>query len=117
MNRRYAAAYYLCGYAVECGLKACIARQIRRHEFPPSSRFSSDVYTHDLSRLVTLAGLTDSLASQITASPGFESNWLVVKNWSEHSRYESRTRREAEDLLAAVTQSPDGVMEWIRSYW
>lgn len=60
-NRRYAAAYYLCGYAVECGLKACIARQIRRHEVPPSSRFSSEVYTHDLSRLVTLAGLTNTM--------------------------------------------------------
>jgi len=27
-------AYYLAGYAVECALKACIAKETRRHEFP-----------------------------------------------------------------------------------
>src|SRR3712207_6924003 len=30
-------AYYLAGYGVECGLKACIARQTRQHDFPPRS--------------------------------------------------------------------------------
>ena len=27
-------AYYLAGYAVECALKACIAKETKRHEFP-----------------------------------------------------------------------------------
>jgi HEPN domain-containing protein len=27
-------AYYLAGYAVECALKACIAKGTRRYEFP-----------------------------------------------------------------------------------
>ncbi|MCV5491797.1 HEPN domain-containing protein, partial [Escherichia coli] len=27
-------AYYLCGYAVECALKACIAKSFLQHEFP-----------------------------------------------------------------------------------
>lgn len=31
---QWSGAYYLAGYAVECGLKACIARQIGQHEFP-----------------------------------------------------------------------------------
>ena len=31
---RWAAAYYLLGYAVECGLKACAARQLRQDEVP-----------------------------------------------------------------------------------
>ena len=73
-NRRYAAAYYLTGYAVECGLKACIARQIRRYEFPPSAQFFRDVFTHDLTKLVTLAGLAAPLTSQINASPTFALN-------------------------------------------
>jgi HEPN domain-containing protein len=34
-NGRYDAAYYLAGYAVECALKACIAKQTMRHDFPP----------------------------------------------------------------------------------
>jgi HEPN domain-containing protein len=28
---RFAAAYYLAGYAVECALKACIARAVQRN--------------------------------------------------------------------------------------
>jgi len=34
---RNEAAYYLAGYAVECALKACIAKQTKRHEFPTGS--------------------------------------------------------------------------------
>lgn len=43
--RRYA-AYYLAGYAVECALKACIAKQTRRYDFPPDPRSVSRIYTH-----------------------------------------------------------------------
>jgi HEPN domain-containing protein len=31
---RFGAAYYLAGYAVECGLKACIAKLTRAEDFP-----------------------------------------------------------------------------------
>jgi HEPN domain-containing protein len=31
-------AYYLAGYAVECALKACIAKGTRRYEFPDKKR-------------------------------------------------------------------------------
>jgi hypothetical protein len=38
---RFSAAYYLLGYAVECALKACIAKQIRGNTtFLISSSFS-----------------------------------------------------------------------------
>jgi hypothetical protein len=33
-DRMFDGAYYLAGYSVECGLKACIAKMVRRHEFP-----------------------------------------------------------------------------------
>jgi len=33
-QNRAQAAYYLAGYAVECALKACIARKTALHEFP-----------------------------------------------------------------------------------
>ncbi len=32
---RYAGAYYIAGYVIECALKACIARNTRQGEFPP----------------------------------------------------------------------------------
>jgi HEPN domain-containing protein len=44
-------AYYLAGYAVECGLKACIAKQVRRHEFPDKATVNKS-HTHSLPQLV-----------------------------------------------------------------
>jgi HEPN domain-containing protein len=114
---RYAAAYYLCGYAVECGLKACIARQIREHEFPPSATFSRDVYTHKLADLVKYAGLSVEHSAQLDASAQFKVNWDVVQKWTEQSRYEHWTQQEARELLDAANQAPDGVMQWIRQHW
>lgn len=49
-------AYYLCGYAVECALKACIAKSFLQHEFP-NKKVVNDSYTHDLSQLLKIANL------------------------------------------------------------
>jgi hypothetical protein len=49
-------AYYLAGYALECALKACIAKRTRRHEFPDKKRVEAS-YSHNLAQLVNEAGL------------------------------------------------------------
>ena len=41
---RWAAAYYLLGYAVECGLKACAAKQFNQYEVPDKT-VVNDFYT------------------------------------------------------------------------
>jgi HEPN domain-containing protein len=46
---RFACAYYIAGYAVECALKAIIAHQTKEDDFPRKD--SQQYYTHDLSRL------------------------------------------------------------------
>lgn len=51
-------AYYLAGYAVECALKACIARQTQRYEFPDKKIVDAS-YTHNLKELVRVANLED----------------------------------------------------------
>lgn len=114
---RYAAAYYLCGYAVECGLKACIARLINQDEFPPYANFSRDVYTHDLNRLVVLAQLSQSLATRKLSSDDFEENWSEVEQWTEQSRYDTKTMQEAQRLLGAIDDAEHGVLGWIRLHW
>ena len=48
-NGFYHGAYYLCGYSVECALKACIAKTFQQHEFP-NKKIVMDSYTHDLSQ-------------------------------------------------------------------
>ena len=116
-NGRYGAAYYLCGYAVECGIKACIARQIRAGEFPPDRRFSEDLFTHDLTRLLRRANLEIALASEITADPTFDFNWGIVTRWSEGTRYASMSRHEAQQLYDAVFDPDHGVLQWLRRHW
>jgi len=64
-GRRHAGAYYLTGYAVECGLKACIARQTRRFDFPPKPNAVRDIYVHDLTKLVKAAGLQHDLDEEL----------------------------------------------------
>lgn len=48
---RYSGAYYLAGYAVECAIKACIAKQFRQHEFPDLPRVRQ-IYTHGYETLI-----------------------------------------------------------------
>src|SRR5438045_4183805 len=38
-------AYYLAGYAVECALKACIAKLTAQHDFPDKN-FAAKCFTH-----------------------------------------------------------------------
>lgn len=115
--RRYAGAYYLCGYAVEAALKACICRNTRRYSFPLDRGAVDKVYTHDPKTLVGSAGLSQALVAEIGANRAFSDNWSVVKDWGEKSRYQRATELEARNLYAAVTNPTDGVLRWISRYW
>ena len=46
-------AYYLAGYSVECALKACIAKQTSKHDFP-NKKLAAEAWTHDLKSWVQL---------------------------------------------------------------
>lgn len=63
-------AYYLTGYAVECSLKACFARRVKRYDFPDRSS-TSKVFTHKLSDLVKLAQMENELSLYRQESPVF----------------------------------------------
>ncbi len=56
---RWSAAYYLVGYAVECGLKSCVLVRVAAHpEVIYEDRdFSKAAWTHDFERLLVLADL------------------------------------------------------------
>ena len=47
----------------------------------------------------------------------FRLNWETVKLWKVTSRYESRSEAEARTLFHAITDEPDGILAWIRTYW
>jgi HEPN domain-containing protein len=109
-------AYYLAGYAVECALKACIAKQTQRYDFPDKNR-ANDSWKHDLASLVGTANLKTSLDQEIRSNPQFDRNWAVVKDWNEKSRYRRSDSRVAQDILAAIADRRNGVLKWLRRYW
>src|SRR5262245_12247963 len=86
-NKCYDGAYYLCGYSLECAIKACIARNTKRHEFP-NKQAVLDSYSHDLLKLLGVAGLKSLLEQELHQHPEFELNWNLAKSWSEEARYQ-----------------------------
>ena len=113
---RFANAYYLAGYAVEIGLKACIALQFRAEHFP-DRRLVNTVHTHQLNELVLHAGLEKILAERKEASREFSKNWSLVSKWTPDSRYSTIDGKAAGAMVNAVSNPKTGVLEWIREYW
>src|SRR4051812_16006672 len=73
---RWSAAYYLTGYAVECGLKSCVLRYLddtgyifRDRDYLKSL---ADCWTHDLLKLVKIAGLDADFGIARGASAALE---------------------------------------------
>ncbi len=104
------------GYAAECALKACIAKLTERHEFPDKKRAEAS-HTHRLSDLLRVAGLEELLRDTMNEQPQFATNWLIVRNWSEGSRYERPSKSEAEALLSALQGRKYGVIRWLKKRW
>src|SRR5579871_1396806 len=105
---RYDAGYYLAGYSVECGLKACVAILWKTEAFPEKS-FVPTVYIHDLKKLIDFAGLKTSFDADTAADPALFGNWSTVLAWTEQSRYDNTGEAAARELYEAITSSPDGV--------
>ena len=113
----YAGAYYLLGYTVECALKACIAKQTKRYDFP-NKEVANKAYVHDLQRLLKLAGLETELMHAMRTNKILEVNWTTVKDWKESSRYNAKiSQKEAEDLYSACTSRLNGILAWIKTKW
>lgn len=109
-------AYYLAGYAVECALKACIAKETQRYEFPEKKRVNAS-HTHDLKELVRTADLQSALRTAGKSDPLLLKYWDVVQFWSEQSRYGKNSQESARELIEAIGNRNHGVMKWVKRYW
>jgi hypothetical protein len=94
-------AYYLARYAVECALKACIAKTYNQHDWP-EKKFVADCHTHQILDLVELAQLRPARIADAVANPLLGQNWMTVKDWNERSRYERHSLAKAQKLYAAI---------------
>jgi len=115
---RWSGAYYLAGYAVECALKACLAKQTGLHDFPDKA-IAQRAFTHNVVELLDLAGLRLQLRLDTTpaANPTLGVNWQHVKDWDEKTRYQQKTEAQARRLYQAVTDTVNGVLPWIKGHW
>ena len=109
-------AYYVTGLAIECALKAAIARRTRRHDFPPEPRLVREsIYSHDLDKLLVAAGLESTLNAAATNNPALKTNWALVKDWKVGSRYLVSGLNG--DTLYRAAAGRNGVLGWLRQYW
>jgi hypothetical protein len=115
----WSAAYYVAGYAVERGLKSCVLVRVAAEPevIFEDRKFSEKCWTHHLPDLVKLARLESAKATAEAVNKALFRHWLVVKDWSETSRYETTPHQVAKRLYNAIADKPNGVMQWIRAHW
>ncbi|MEI9407705.1 MULTISPECIES: hypothetical protein [Mesorhizobium] len=115
-NERYSNAYYLFGYAAEIAIKSRISRLFRSDAIP-DKKFVQDIYSHDLNRLIALAGLSADLTESRTASPVFDGHWSAVSDWNEASRYDMIDVFEATAMRNAMVDEEQGIFRWLQERW
>jgi hypothetical protein len=112
----WSGAYYLVGYAVECGLKACLTKDLLAYHMPDKETISKG-FTHDIGSLAKSANLDGARGLHAQADPDFALSWNVVSSWNESSRYSIWTETQANELYEAVVDANHGVLPWLRTLW
>jgi HEPN domain len=114
--RRFDGAYYLVGYAVECALKACIAKQVKEFDFP-DRKIVTNSWVHNLTQLLRLSGVGLLHDEELKKNPSFDVYWGVVRGWEENSRYANTPEKTARDMFDAVTDPNNGILTWLKNHW
>ena len=115
---RWHATYYLVGYTLECGLKACVLAHIDNTGIIFQDRkFAEKCFTHDLEALVKAADLESIRGLDIQANADLGINWQIVKDWNVDIRYQDKSGFDAKRLYQAVTDNANGVLPWIKNRW
>jgi HEPN domain-containing protein len=97
--KRFDAAWYLCGYAIELALKARICRTLKWPGFPESAqdfKGLQSVKTHDLEILLRFSGIEDRVKARRIAE------WNVVRDWNPERRYQANRLSTAQQAAGMV---------------
>ena len=113
----YSGAYCMCGYVVECALKACICTKTSKFDFYPSPDESRAAWSHDFGKLIKASGLDREFNAARAADRHLDINWESVEDWSLDSRYQPRGLLEAHALFTAITDPDHGVLSCIKQRW
>lgn len=106
-SERYDGAVYLCGYAIEVGLKSRICKTLKWGEFPETKK-DFDKYqtfkTHNLDSLLHLSGVEKRIKRDFLAE------WSVVASWDPEVRYRcigNANHQETNEMILASTKLLD----------
>ncbi len=113
---RHSNAYYLARYAVEIGLKACVATQVSAETIPDKA-FIKNILNHQFRVLIGLAGLSGSLKDEEDRDQAFAANWAIALQWEPDSRHEAIDSISAQLLVDAIANPQSGVLRWIKAHW
>ena len=83
--KRYDGAAYICGYALELGLKARICQTLKWSGYPSTNKEFANYRcfkTHDLDVLLHLSGIEEKIKTL------FFRDWSNVANWNPEARYD-----------------------------
>jgi len=98
-KKRFEGAIYLCGYAVELGLKARICKTLKWQGWPSGGK-EFDGYqsfkTHNLDVLLHLTGIEDRIKTQLFVA------WSTVAEWDPESRYNPVGNASARDAYLMI---------------
>lgn len=86
---RYDGAFYICGYAVELGLKMKICTTLGWDEYPSDGKYKF-LKIHDFEVLLHFSGMEKHIKKS------FMSEWSIVMKWNPETRYSSEVQT-AED--------------------
>lgn len=97
-NRRYEGAVYICGYAIELGLKNQICKKLEWKEYPPGKGKGSyrSFKTHDLDILLSLTGKERLIKDKYLAE------WSVVAEWTSEMRYDADAKAKISKKNAQI---------------
>lgn len=113
----YDGACYLCGYVIELALKAVVCKVLRLADYPVS-KLKGTFRTHSPEELLLLAGLQSAFNFHVLANPTFANNWATVTRFGPDQRYSAnKTKTDAEEVIEAVVNEPDGVLQWLTQQW
>lgn len=112
----WSGAYYLAGYAVECGLKACLTKDLQAYRMPDKDVLVKG-FIHDVASLTKIANLDGPRNLEAQTDSVFALNWNVVADWNESSRYDIWTETQSRELYEAIVNADHGVLQWLRKHW
>lgn len=115
-NKCYEGAYYLAGYAMECAIKACIAKKTKKHDFPDKS-YINQIHTHNLEQLVKLSGLDVSFYEYLKQDEEAKISWSLIVSWNESQRYSIKIKQNVAKNFVKAISDKKGIMLWFKAYW